>query len=51
MLLELGAYVVTALDGNDAFLAPAGEDEAGDIVPAGESVRVGWPERGYFEKG
>ena len=50
LLLEPGAYIVTTLDGDDAFLAPVGEDEAGTLVPAGEPVRVGWPELGYFER-
>ncbi len=46
--LEPGAYVVTAVDGDDALLAAAGEDDDGELVAVGDPVRIGWPELGYF---
>lgn len=48
LTLEPGAYVVAALEGDDALLCQAGEDAAGDLVAVGEPVRIGWPELGYF---
>jgi len=48
LTLPPGAYVVAALEGDDALLAPAGENTAGDLVAVGEPVRIGWPELGYY---
>lgn len=48
LTLPPGAYVVVDLDGDDVLLAVAGEDEDGKLIPTGNSVRIGWPELGYF---
>lgn len=48
LTLPPGAYVVTAIDGDDAYMAVAGEDAGGELVAVGDPVRIGWPELGYF---